>query len=195
MNDDVLMTTVKDALSGVEMDTPVDEIMAAGRSRRRRRMSGLAVAGVAVAGLAIGLPAVGNYGTTAAPPISGSRPVQLAAFTVVSNPNGTATLTLLKGVTLNPDSLSRALAGAGVPAIVRVGSFCDQHPGPDGHGQVMSSERRADGNVVLVFRPSAMPAGTELSIGFKPESSPGTKDRVHFTLVDANAPMNCSPFK
>ncbi|HEV7962405.1 MAG TPA: hypothetical protein VGP57_07700 [Actinoplanes sp.] len=195
MNDDVLMTTVKDALSGVEMDTPVDKIMAAGRSRRLRRRSVLTAAGVAVAGLAIGVPAVGNFGATPTPPRSGSSPVQLAAFTVVNNPNGTATLTLLKGATLNPDSLSQALAGAGVPAIVRVGSFCDQEPGPDGLDRVLSSERRADGNVVLVFKPSAMPAGTKLSIGFKPESSPGTKDRVRFTLVTANAPLNCSTFK
>jgi hypothetical protein len=195
MNDEVMMTTVKDALSGVEMDTPVDEIMAAGRSRRRRRMSGLAVAGIAVAGLATGVPAIGNHGSAPVSPPGRSGTVQLAAFTVVSNPNGTATLTLLKGATLNPDSLSRALAGAGVPALVRVGSFCDQHAGPAGLDQVLSSERRADGNVVLVFKPSAMPAGTKLSIGFKPESSPGTKDRVRFTLVNANAPVNCTAFE
>jgi hypothetical protein len=121
--------------------------------------------------------------------------MQLAAFTVVSNPNGTATLTLKKGPSLNPDALSQALAGAGIPAIVRVGTFCHSTNQPPGLGQVLSSERRDDGTVVLVFTPSAMPEGAELSIGFKPDSVPGTKDRIRFTLVTVGAELSCSSFR
>jgi hypothetical protein len=189
MNEDVL-DTVRAGLADVRMDTPVEAIVAAGRARRRRRVSAGA-AGVAVAaGLALGVPALHHDGTE--PPSGG---VQLAAFSLVSHPNGTATLTLVKGATLNPTTLSSALAGAGVPAIVRVGTFCDSPRKTPGLDEVMSSAKGADGKVVVTFTPSAMPAGAELSIGYKPDSSPGTKDRVQFTLVPAAGPVNCESFR
>jgi hypothetical protein len=190
MNEDVL-DAVRDSLADVRMDTPVEAIVAAGRTRRRRRASAVTAAGVAVVtGLALGVPALRDNGT--APPPGG---VQLAAFSLVSNPNGTATLTLVKGATLNPATLGNALAGAGVPAIVRVGTFCDSPRKTPGLDEVMSSERGTDGKVVVTFTPSAMPAGAELSIGYKPESSPGTKDRVRFTLVPSSGPLNCGSFR
>jgi hypothetical protein len=190
MNEDVL-DTVRAGLADVRMDTPVEAIVAAGRARRRRRVSAVTAAGVAVAtGLALGVPALNHNGT--APPSGG---VQLAAFSLVSNPNGTATLTLTKGATLNPATLGSALAGAGVPAIVRVGTFCDSPRKTPGLDQVMSSDKDSDGKVVITFTPSAMPAGAELSIGYKPESSPGTKDRVQFTLVPTAGPLNCTSFR
>jgi hypothetical protein len=195
MTDDVLHT-VKESMAGVHMQTPVEEIVASGRTRRRRRRSGLAAAGaLAVTGLTAGALAISGSG--AAPPTgaSGGRSgVQLAAFSVVSNPNGTATVTLVKGPGINPDSLSRALGGAGVPAIIRVGSFCRADGKATGLEQVLTSERRSDGTVVLVIDPKAMPRGTELSIGFKPESVPGTKDRIRFTLVPTGTHLNCERF-
>jgi hypothetical protein len=45
-----------------------------------------------------------------------------------------------------------------------------------------------------VIDPKAMPQGTELSIGFKPESVPGTKDRIRFTLVPTGAHLSCESF-
>jgi hypothetical protein len=113
---------------------------------------------------------------------------------VVSNPNGTATATLVKGPGINPDSLGRALSGAGVPAIIKVGTFCRSHGDTAKLQGVLTSERRSDGTVILVINPKAMPRGTELSIGFKPESVPGTKDRIRFTLVPAGARLSCDSF-
>lgn len=200
MTDDVL-DTVKESLAGVHMRTPVETIVASGRTRRRHRRSALTAAGaLAVTGLTAGALALSGSG--AAPPVraggdsggnSGSG-VQLAAFSVVSNPNGTATVTLVKGPGINPDSLSRALGGAGVPAIIRVGSFCRSHGDAPKASGVLTSERRSDGSVILVINPKAMPRGTELSIGFKPESVPGTKDRIRFTLVTTGARLTCDSF-
>jgi hypothetical protein len=190
MNDDVL-GSVKESLAEVRMDMPVETIVAGGRARLRRRRTAALAAGVAVtAGLAAGVPALHAGGS--APPSSG---VQLAAFTLVSNPNGTETLTLTKGATLDPDRLRTALAGAGIPAIVRVGSFCESDRDVQGLDQALSAEKRDDGQVVLIFKPSAMPAGTEFSIGYKPESSPGTKDRVRFGLVPTGVQLHCTSFR
>lgn len=86
MNDDDVLDTVKDRLSGVHLRTPVEAIVSSGRSRQRRRVAGSAAAGLAVAGLAVaglaaglapGLPAADRSGT---PPTSISanpmRPVR-----------------------------------------------------------------------------------------------------------------------
>jgi len=191
MNDDDVLGTLKNSLSGVHSATPVETIVAAGRSRRRHRLAGLAVAGVAVAA-AVAVPALSPSEPAATP--GSTNPLRLAAFTVVSNPNGTATVTLVKGPSLNADALSHALAQAGVPAVVRVGSFCRSAHQPAGLDQVLGSQRRADGTVVLVIMPSAMPDGAKLSIGFKPKSSPGKKDRVQFTLVSGGR-LSCSSFR
>jgi hypothetical protein len=48
MSDNDVLEMVKESMSGVHMQTPVEAIVASGRIRRRRRLSGLAVAGVAV---------------------------------------------------------------------------------------------------------------------------------------------------
>jgi hypothetical protein len=199
MTDDILHT-VKESMAGVHMRTPVADIVAGGRTRRRRRLSGLTAAGaLAVTGLTAGALAISGSG--AAPPVraggnagSAGGNVQLAAFRVVSNPNGTATVTLVKGPGINPDSLGRALSGAGIPAIIRVGSFCRSHGNSPQRDGVITSERRSDGSVILVINPKAMPSGTQLSIGFKPESVPGTKDRIRFTLVPAGARLTCDSF-
>jgi hypothetical protein len=194
MTDDILHT-VKESMAGVHMRTPVENIVASGRTRRRRRLSALTGAGaLAVTGLTAGALAISGSG--AAPPTGGAGGgnVQLAAFSVVSNPNGTATVTLVKGPGINPDSLSRALGGAGVPALIRVGTFCRSDGSSPRLAQVLTSERRSNGTVVLVIDPKAMPPGTQLSIGFKPESVPGTKDRIRFTLVPTAAHLTCSRF-
>jgi hypothetical protein len=194
MSDNDVLEMVKESMSGVHMQTPVEAIVASGRIRRRRRLSGLAVAGVAVGlGLTLGVPAVSHSGT--APQSTSANPAQLAAFTLVSNPNGTATLTLTKGQALDPETLRQALEHAGVPALVKVGTFCHSQGQPTGLDRVLSSQRRADGTVVIVITPSAMPKGAELSIGYKPKSVPGTKDRARFTLVTAGAPLTCSSFQ
>ena len=50
-HDDV-MCQVRESFSGLRMDTPVEDVFAASRVRRRRRLSGLTVAAAATAGAA-----------------------------------------------------------------------------------------------------------------------------------------------
>jgi hypothetical protein len=97
MNDDSALGTVQDSLSTardslteVHMNTPLDTIVRHARAtRRRHRLMGLAGTGaVAVtAALAVGL--TGVAGSTHRPGI-----IRTAAFTLASNANGTATLTI-----------------------------------------------------------------------------------------------------
>jgi hypothetical protein len=192
VNDDVVLQKVNEGLSGLEMDTPVEAIMARGDARRRkRRLAGIAAAGV----LAVGLSApalTAATGSEPGPP-SASSP-QLAAYTLVDNPNGTATLTLAKARTLDPQALRRALAGAGIPATIAVGEFCHTEPEPPGLNAVLSPQKRADGSVVLIITPSALPSEAELTIGFRTLSDPGTKDRVRFGLAWSNRPLTCDNF-
>src|ERR1700726_3987813 len=77
------------------------EIIRQGDRRRRRSLArqslgGLSVAGVAGVGVALGL------GLTGSAPAHGTGTIRTAAFTLVSNANGTATLTIKNNVLFEP---------------------------------------------------------------------------------------------
>jgi hypothetical protein len=186
VNDNDVMDRVSQSLSGVHMHTPVEEIMARARARRRRRVSGVAGAGAA-AGVAVTVALLAVTGSGGSPSTTGSATPQLVAFTVVSGPNGSSDLTLRKGAQyrLDADALRQALAQHNIPAVVNVGKMCDTHPEPDGLDQVISSRRLPDGSVFTTFNPAAMPAGSEISIGYFPTST-------DFALIEAGAPLHCS---
>ena len=186
MKDHDVLWKIRDSVSGVHMDMPVDAIVARGRARRRRRLSGLAGAGAA-AGVALTLGLTGIMSSGNTPPAATSHNAQLAAFTVVSGPDGTSTLTLRKGkqYRLDPGALRQALAQHGIPALVTVGSMCNSTLAPGGLDQVLSTRRLADGTVVTTFNPAAMPAGSKLSIGYFQTSTA-------FALIEDGAPLTCS---
>jgi hypothetical protein len=180
------------------MQTPVGDILARGSTRRRqRRLTGLGVtAMVVVAGMAVGVPAFTGSAPPAPPAAStgAAGSLQLAAFSVVRNPNGTATLTLPKSRILDPEAVRRALADAGVPAIIKIGSFCHAEGKSARHDGVVSSQKGPDGAVIIVIDPSAMPPGTQLSFGYRPQAATGSKDRVRFTLVPVGASLTCDDY-
>jgi hypothetical protein len=173
--DDVLLQA-RDALSGARMETPVEAILAKGRSRRhRRRLVQLSAAGVAASGcLALGLAAVAGSGSPA--PAPGT--IRTAAFTLARNANGTASLKLNQDQTFDPAALQQALARDGIPALVQTGTFCTSTPAPPSSGVV--SVQLPDGSpvpitgrrspvppdAVTVINPAAMPTGTELSFTY-----------------------------
>jgi hypothetical protein len=186
MNDTDVLREVHDSLSGLHMRRPVEAIVASGRARRRGRLSRLAAAGGA-AGIALtlgltGVMSSGNPARRASP-----HTAQLAAFSIVSSPGGTSTLTLRKGkqYRLDPNALRQALAQHGIPALVSVGTMCDTAQEPNGIDRVMSTYRLADGAVVTTFKPAAIPAGSKLSIGYFPA---GTS----FALIEDGAPLICN---
>lgn len=208
MNDYDVLCAVRDSLSGVPMPTPprLEAIVARGRASRRRRQAGLSVAGVASgAALVLGLSGVIGSGSPA--PARGNSQADLTAFTVVSNPNGTTTLTLnLPGGLLDPDAVRQALEQHGIPALVTVGKLCTTAVRPNAPGFI-SAEPPPGGSpsgsptfrsvgtpgwpkkVSIVFNPSAMPAGSEVSIGYRQDSQ---GRQISIRLIEAGAPLTCS---
>jgi len=122
MTDDHTLTVIRDrlaeaqgSLGEIPARVPPSEIFAQVSKRHRRRAIAALTAACAVIGLALAL--VLPSGTQ-------PRPVHahLAAWSVDTNPNGTVTFKLRN--TSHPAQLQRALAEAGVPAMVRWGEIC-----------------------------------------------------------------------
>ena len=194
--DDVLLQA-RDALSGARMETPVEAILAEGRSRRRRRrLVQWSATGAAASGcLALGLAAVVGSGSPS--PAPGT--IRTAAFTLTRNANGTASLKLDQDQTFDPAALQQALARDGIPALVQTGIFCTSTPAPPSSGVV--SVQLPDGSPVPVtgrqspvppdaltlINPAAMPAGTELSFTYV------NHDRVLTGSLIYTAAHTCSP--
>jgi len=73
------LTTAKDSLAGVHVNTPLDAIVRNGRARRRRhRLTGLTGALAVTAGMALAVTALASSGHPASHPLT----ARLAAWTV-----------------------------------------------------------------------------------------------------------------
>lgn len=183
MNNDVL-TRIADQFSEIEMTVPIEQIYARAGTRRTRRRRATVIA-TGAAALVTGLTAVAFTGSGAhqPPPVT----AQLAAFSVSAGPNGTSALTLRKGqqYRLDPVALRQALADHHIAALVTIGKSCDTSPEPYGLDQVVVSQRQTDGSVTLTINPTAMPAGSALSIGYYPT-------RTTFSLIQNGAPLHCA---
>jgi hypothetical protein len=199
MTDGAELRALRDSLSGMAMpERPrLEAITARGRARWRHRVSavaGLSVAAAAGTALALGLTGVPGPG-----PAPGT--IRTAAFTLVSNSNGTATLTINPKELLDPAALQSDLAQFGIPAKVTTGSFCSSDPAPAGFSQVVSSSPAGPFTATpqngvhptITINPAAMPAGTELSIGnFRLSSGVYSgQQQADFVLVDTGS-YTCS---
>jgi hypothetical protein len=187
---DATLGALKDSLDGVTMRTPVDQIVTAGRARRRRRrLAGAATGVVAVTGLAVGVPALSHQST--APPTArgtgaGSTHIRTAAFSLDRRADGSIRVSWDKERYFQDHAgLQRALRAAGFPVLVKEGVFCKGpkddgylSPSGEGHGveRVVHGERQSNGRVDLIFDPSGMPAGKQLFIGYL---SPAQRAAVH----------------
>jgi hypothetical protein len=197
MSDNEVLRAASDSLSAIPITNPpdVEAIMARGRARRRRRLS--AVAGLSVAAAAGTALALGLTGVLGPAPARSTGTIRTAAFTIVSNPNGTATLTLNPGELLDPAALQSDLAQYGIPAMVTSGSFCSSDPAPAGFSQVVSVQPAGEFSVqagsgeqpTITIDPSAMPAGTELSVGYFQLSS--GEQQADVVLIDTSS-YTCS---
>jgi hypothetical protein len=145
------------------------DIIRQGDRRRRRSLTyqsvgALSAAGVVGAGVALGVGLTAGSAPANATRATGT--IQTAAFTLVRNANGTATLTINNKVIFEPATLQSDLAQDGIPAVVTVGSFCSTDPAPAGISQVLSVANGQPGaSPTVTINPAAMPAGTELSFG------------------------------
>jgi hypothetical protein len=164
--------------------------------RRRYLVGGVAAAAVVAAGaVGIGYAVTGSHSPSATPggnlsgsPNASGVHIHLAAFSVDSQPGGTVTLTLTQQQILDPTALRRALAQAGVPALVTVGSVCTT-PGPASVQPFSAPEHQADGSSITTITPSEIPVGDELSVGYF--TVPGGAG-VHISLVQDRLPLTCS---
>jgi hypothetical protein len=195
MDDSDVLALVKAAAPEVHMHRPVEAIVARGQTQRqhRRRLAGLGIsAGLLALAVAVvlvpTLQSASGRATITAPLDANVEPtavhVHLAAFSLDSEPGGTATLILIKGQAIAPDVLSRDLTRAGIPAVVEIGRFCDSPGIPTGLDQVITQRRRPDGTVTVTFNPAAMPNNSALSIGIFPLGKA-------FALVEAGVPLSC----
>jgi hypothetical protein len=126
MNDEQALTAVRqrladarDQLGDQHMTTPASEIIARNTRRSRRRWLASGAAVCAAAGLTAGLTLPSGH-----PPAPAHA--QLAAWTLHTNKDGTVTFTVREATDASDAAhLQRALAKAGVPAVVRWGEICE----------------------------------------------------------------------
>lgn len=150
-NDNAVLSAVREAISGLPVSAApqLAAVTARGRAHRRRRLglaAGAGVCAVLAVGLAVGGSLVGSPPQHIAEPAPQRQAVHLAAFTVVTDADGSTTLTLTKAQVVDPDALRAALAEHGIPAVVTAGEFCRtaQQPAPGvGDVAIFNGQRAA----------------------------------------------------
>jgi hypothetical protein len=173
MSDNEVLRAASKSLFATPMATPpdVEAIMARGRAHRRHRLAGVAGLSVAAAGTALALGLTGVLGAAAA---RAPGTIRTVSFTLVSNSNGTATLTINPKELVDAGALQNGLRQYGIPALVTSGRFCSSDSAPPSLSRVLSfyPNYGAGRHVIprgvhltITFNPAAMPAGTELSFG------------------------------
>jgi hypothetical protein len=202
MNDNELITAVRESVADIHSATPVAQIINRGRAvRARRRIPEVAGALAVAAGTALavtvllpsGRPGLASSGQPglASSGHPGSHPAsaQLAAWTVAKLADGDIDVTINQ--LQNPAGLQSTLRADGLPVNVTFSgpSLTLSGPSPSascqpyaGSGDVLSSVAHwntRDGSAFLVIDPSALPSGTGLGIfdepgAGTPKPSPGT---------------------
>ena len=186
MNDDELITILRDQRDKVPMNTPVEQIISRGRAVRARRR-------VPVVAGALGAAAAVAFAVSAAPPashpVSGPR-AQLAAWTVDRQADGSIRVTIRE--LRDPAGLQRTLRADGVPASVTFtdqrNPACQRYPGSGSQSQrrhLLSSVASFGGaRDVMVIHPTALPSGGGLQIDTLFQHYPGFQ--VGVGLVQAS---------
>ncbi len=166
MNDNELITAVRDSFTDVHSATEVERIVRRGRAVRTRRRAPVVAAALGAAAAAAAVA------VSAALPASHPASAQLAAWTVARQPDGSIQVTIRE--LRDPAGLQRTLRADGVPASVTFGGqpnpACQGYPGGGTQGQRqqrLSSvvTAPAAGQDVMVIHPAALPSGAGLQIG------------------------------
>jgi hypothetical protein len=172
------LAEVRESLTGVHLETPAAELMARASRRRRRRGLSVAAAACGATGLAVALALPGSQARQVH--------VHLAGWSVDTAGNGTVLVTVHQ---LNhAKQLERALAEAGVPAIVTPGENClnlrDQKA-LDRSGALHSGH---DG---LTIHPTAIPHGAKILISLF--YTHGKTAGFGWSLVRSGERLHCRP--
>jgi hypothetical protein len=188
MNDNELITTVRESVSDVHSATPVAQIISRGRQvRARRRIPGVAAALVVTAGTALAASTLvpSGHPGSAGSGHPGSHPAsaRLAAWTVAKQANGDIDVTISQ--LRNPAGLQSTLRADGLPANVTfsgpgLSASCQPYPTSQATLSAVFQVNTSDGRTLLVINPSALPSGTGVGIfdepgagGPIPSPSPG----------------------
>ena len=198
MTDDEVFDAMQKPLADVQMDRPVEAIERRGRSRRRNRTLLGTVAGgalAATAALAVAVPLLSDHATDAARPPVAAEAMEPAAFSVTRQADGTVELVLDYTKILNPAGLEKALAAAGIPAVVKADVLCT----PQGKElpesmQVFAVKRVEDqdgSRYDLIIAPSRMPAGSVVYFSVFPIHQGAGYAKAAQYLVPKDAQMSC----
>ncbi len=125
MNDDELITAVRDSVIGAHMNIPAEQIVSRSRTiRARRRIPGAAGALAVVAGAALAVTTLLPAGHQASHPV----PAQPAAWTVARQADGSIRVTIRE--LRDPSRLQSRLRADDLPASVSVtrNPACQGHP-------------------------------------------------------------------
>ncbi|HEX4092973.1 MAG TPA: hypothetical protein VHZ33_30005 [Trebonia sp.] len=158
MNDDQMLTAVRDSFADVRLDVPLDRTVSRGRALRGRSRA-LRVASVAGAAALAGVAAVAmtGLGRADAPATASSRTgtAKLDAWTVTKAPDGIVNVTIRQFS--DEAGLQRTLRADGVPIWVAFtsGLVSDDPPLPRGCRPVAMSDRA---NTILQAKILGWPA-------------------------------------
>jgi hypothetical protein len=179
VNDNELITALRESFTDVHATTPVEQIVSRSRVvRARRRIPRVAgAAGAAGAALAV----------IALLPASHQPTAQLAAWTVVKRADGTVYVTINQ--LRDPAGLQRTLRADGVPASVtffgQENGSCQRYTNGDESGLVGKVFGSGPGQPnVQVIRTSALPSGAGVQISTV--SSGGQVPAIAVGIVDAS---------
>ena len=161
MNDNDLITAVRESVADVHTATPVEHILNRGRVvRSRRRIPGAVAAVLAAAvGTAVAVSAL----LPASHPASHQPGNRLTAWTVVKQPGGRIAVTIRE--LYYPAGLQRALRADGVPISVtfdahhRFPSWCRAYPASRALQLKVFPPHPGAPLAAIVIRPSALPTG------------------------------------
>ena len=186
MNDNELITAVRESVADVRSATPVARIISRGRAvRARRRIPGVAGALVVAAGTALAVTTLLPSGHPGRP-ASGGHPAgaRLAAWTVARQANGDIDITINQ--LQNPAGLQSTLRADGLPVTVSfsgppLSASCQSYDAPK---DVLRAVAQWNGSAFLVINPQALPSGTGVAIfddpgAGIPSPSPGTPGSGH----------------
>jgi hypothetical protein len=185
MNDDELITAVKQQRDKVLMTIPVEQIISRGREvRARRRIPGVAAVLAAAAAAAVAVTAL----LPASHPASHQPGIQLAAWTVVRQADGTVSVTIRQ--MRDPAGLQSTLRADGVPASVSFfgprSSACVPYPASLALINSVFTVRQAGSFPVMVIHPSALPSGTGVQI------NPPARPAVNVAVGLVHASPQCT---
>ncbi len=123
MNDAEVITAVKASYAGIHMDVPLDVVVRRGRRlRAHRRLPGLAGAAGTVTALALAVAALVPGSGRATAPGGSTGTQQLAAWTVVSQQDGSVRVALRGAHIRDLAGLQDKLRADGIPArVARIG--------------------------------------------------------------------------